>query len=456
MGTTATTQRRTGGRPARRLAGVAVAAVLSLVAAPGIAAAAPTNPSDAQIDAAQQQTQTAAQQVEAITAALAGAQASVDSAREESAIALDAFQGKQAEHEAAQVVADAATAAAAAAARDLEVARADVVSFARQSYQQGSTSPTLEALTTADGPAQMLERAALLEAAGAHQGDVVVRVTTAEEQARAAQEQAAAALADAAALEEEAAAALAVAEQYERDARAQAAALADQQAAVQQQLAQAQQSLQGLQAARAEAERFAAEQAAAAAAAAARAESERAAAAQRAATTPATTTPAPRATTQPVVRAPAATTPARPVPAAGAANGSAVETAIAAAREQLGVIYSWGGGSLTGPSMGWGIDAGIVGFDCSGLTRYAYAQAGISIPRNSSAQYKALPKVSRADLQRGDLVFWATNTSNASTIHHVAIYLGNDRILEAPQSGSRIRETSMRWGGFIGGARPSA
>jgi cell wall-associated NlpC family hydrolase len=106
--------------------------------------------------------------------------------------------------------------------------------------------------------------------------------------------------------------------------------------------------------------------------------------------------------------------------------------------------------------MGFGVDAGIVGFDCSGLTRYAYAQAGISLPRNSSAQYGALPKVSRADLQRGDLVFWATDTGSPSTIHHVALYLGDGQILEAPQSGSAVRVSSMRWSGFIGGARPSA
>jgi cell wall-associated NlpC family hydrolase len=141
---------------------------------------------------------------------------------------------------------------------------------------------------------------------------------------------------------------------------------------------------------------------------------------------------------------------------AGAGSASAVESAISAAREYLGTIYAWGGGSLSGPSEGWGIDAGVVGFDCSGLTRYAYAQAGISIPRNSSAQYSALPRVSRNDLQRGDLVFWATNTSRASTIHHVAIYLGGGQILEAPQSGSRVRVTAMRWTGFIGGVRPSA
>ncbi|OMQ16688.1 hypothetical protein A7K94_0200900, partial [Modestobacter sp. VKM Ac-2676] len=141
---------------------------------------------------------------------------------------------------------------------------------------------------------------------------------------------------------------------------------------------------------------------------------------------------------------------------AGAGSASAAETAIDAAERWLGTIYSWGGGALNGPSVGWGVDAGVVGFDCSGLTRYAYAQAGVSIPRNSSQQYRALPKVSRADLQRGDLVFWATDTSDPSTIHHVALYVGGGRILEAPQSGSVIRVASMRWGGFIGGVRPSA
>ena len=58
------------------------------------------------------------------------------------------------------------------------------------------------------------------------------------------------------------------------------------------------------------------------------------------------------------------------------------------------------------------------------------------------------------NLQRGDLVFWATNTSNPGTIHHVAIYLGGGSILEAPESGLTVRITSMRWRGFIGGARP--
>jgi cell wall-associated NlpC family hydrolase len=418
MATQITTQRR-GNRVARRLAGVVATAAVCLVAVPGVAGAAPTNPSDAQLTQAQQAQAAAAGQVGAISAALAAAQASLDAARAESAIALDTFQGKQADYEAAQAAAVTATATAQRARDDLAAARAAIASFARRSYVQGSTSPSLEALMTANGPAQMIERAALLKAAGSHQGDVVVQVAAAEQQATAADAAAQTALGQATTLKQEAADALASAETLEASARQQATDLATQQATMQQQLQQAQQTVLGLEGARSAAQQAAAGQVAA---------------------------------QHSVVSGGSA----GPATTAGAASSSAVETAIAAARNYLGTIYAWGGGSLSGPSAGWGIDEGVVGFDCSGLTRYAYAQAGIAIPRNATAQYLALPRVSRSDLQRGDLVFWATDTSSASTIHHVAIYLGNGSILEAPESGEVIRVTSMRWGGFIGGARPSA
>ena len=440
MGTQASTRRRTGDRIARRLAGLAAAATVCLVAVPGIAGATP-GPSDAQLDQAEQAQADAAAQVGTVTAALAGAQADLDAARARSAIALDTFQGKQAEYEAAQATADAAAATAQQARTDLAAARTAIADFARESYVQGSTSPTLEALMTADGPAQMMERAALLEAAGTHRGDVVVAFGAAEQQATAADAAAQDALAVAATLQQEAADALAEAEALEVGARQQATALTAQQATVLQQLEQAQQTLLGLEGARAAAEQLAAQQ-----------QADQEAAAARAAAAVRASVPQP-APVQHVVSTSTGSSTGAP---AGAGSASAVETAIAAARDHLGTIYAWGGGSLDGPSLGWGVDAGIVGFDCSGLTRYAYAQAGITIPRNSSAQYKALPKVSRSDLQRGDLVFWATNTANPSTIHHVAIYLGDGQILEAPQSGSVIRVTAMRWSGFIGGARPSA
>jgi cell wall-associated NlpC family hydrolase len=429
VGTQVGAGRRTGGRSVRRTAGAVALAAACLVLAPGIAAAAPTNPSDSQISAAQQAQDTAAQQVGVLSAQLASAQAQVDAANAASAIALDAFQGKQADYEAAQATAESAAAASRKADADLADARAAIADFARTSYMHGSTNPGMQALMTAGGPAQMLERAALLDAAGDHRADVVVQVTVAQEQATAADVAAQTALAAAATLKQQAADALAAAEQVEAGARQQAAAFASQQAAVQAQLAQAQQTLLGLEGARAAATQYTQQQAAAA---------------QRAAAAPQR------------VQSTGAAAAAAAGPRAGAGSSSAVETAISSARRYLGTTYAWGGGGLSGPSVGWGVDEGVVGFDCSGLTRYAYAQAGVSIARNSSQQYATLPKVSRGELQRGDLVFWALDTSRPSTIHHVAIYLGDGMILEAPQSNSVIRVTSMRWSGFIGGVRPSA
>jgi cell wall-associated NlpC family hydrolase len=400
---------------------VAIAAACLMVA-PGIAAAAPTNPSDAQMSAAQQAKNAAAQQVGALSAQLATAQAQADAANAASAIALDTFQGKQADYEAAQATAESAAAASRQADADLAAARAAIADFARTSYISGSTNPGMQSLLTAGGPAEMLERAALLDAAGNHRADVVAQVTVAQQAAAAADAAAQAALARAATLKQQAADALAAAEQVAAGARRQAAAFAARQAAMQTQLDQAQQTLLGLEGARAAAARYAQQQAA-----------------QRA-------TAAPQRVASPAASG----------PRAGAGSASAVETAISAAKRYLGTSYAWGGGALNGPSVGWGIDEGVVGFDCSGLTRYAYAQAGITIARNSTQQYATQPKVSRADLQRGDLVFWALDTSSPSTIHHVAIYLGDGQILEAPESGSVVRVTSMRWSGFIGGVRPSA
>src|SRR4029453_10103898 len=135
---------------------------------------------------------------------------------------------------------------------------------------------------------------------------------------------------------------------------------------------------------------------------------------------------------------------------------SAAQTAIDAAMAYLGTPYAWGGGGTRGPGPGQDPDEGVIGFDCSGLTQYAYAEAGIAISRNSRAQYASLPKVSSNDLRAGDLVFWATDVSSPGTIHHVAIWLGGNRILEAPQSGSVIKPSDMRWKGSAGPVRPSA
>jgi cell wall-associated NlpC family hydrolase len=138
------------------------------------------------------------------------------------------------------------------------------------------------------------------------------------------------------------------------------------------------------------------------------------------------------------------------------------QTVVNAAKAFLGTTYAWGGGDYNGPTLGIR-DGGVadrfgdykkIGFDCSGLALYAWAQVGVFLPHYSGYQYSGQPKVSRDNLQPGDLVFYAYNTSDPSTIHHVAIWLGNNQIIEAPNSGSYVKISTMYWNGFIGASRP--
>ncbi|WP_096301960.1 C40 family peptidase [Jatrophihabitans sp. GAS493] len=83
-------------------------------------------------------------------------------------------------------------------------------------------------------------------------------------------------------------------------------------------------------------------------------------------------------------------------------------------------------------------DCHITGFDCSGLVQYAYAHAGLTLPHSAAAQYNSGPHIDRADLQPGDLLFLSTDPSVPQLIHHVVIWLGNDSIIQAPESGQLI------------------
>ncbi|MFI5974632.1 NlpC/P60 family protein [Streptomyces sp. NPDC051452] len=118
------------------------------------------------------------------------------------------------------------------------------------------------------------------------------------------------------------------------------------------------------------------------------------------------------------------------------ASGRAA-AAFSAAQSQIGKPYVYG---ATGPSS----------FDCSGLTSWAYAQAGVSIPRTSQAQANIGTRItSQSDLQVGDLVFFF------SDIHHVGLYAGNGQILHAPRTGTVVRYESMSTigGPFMFGVR---
>ncbi|MFJ4276157.1 NlpC/P60 family protein [Streptomyces coelicoflavus] len=121
-------------------------------------------------------------------------------------------------------------------------------------------------------------------------------------------------------------------------------------------------------------------------------------------------------------------------------------TAINAAKGMLGTPYSWGGGSASGPSTGTCCSPSgrtgksVSGFDCSGLTLYAYAKSGITLPRTAAAQYAASEPVKPGNVKPGDLVFYG---SSAATIHHVGIYVGDGWMIDAPRPGTLVRYSPM-------------
>ncbi|MCV7298970.1 NlpC/P60 family peptidoglycan endopeptidase RipA [Mycobacterium barrassiae] len=121
----------------------------------------------------------------------------------------------------------------------------------------------------------------------------------------------------------------------------------------------------------------------------------------------------------------------------------ATEYVINRAMSQLGVPYSWGGGNAAGKSRGIDSGANTVGFDCSGLMLYAFAGVGIKLDHYSGSQYNAGRKVPSAEARRGDMLFWGPNASQ-----HVALYLGDGKMIEAPYTGSVVKISPVRTSGM--------
>ena len=108
---------------------------------------------------------------------------------------------------------------------------------------------------------------------------------------------------------------------------------------------------------------------------------------------------------------------------------------VAYARSRLGCPYVW---AASGPRS----------FDCSGLMMWCYRQIGISLPHSSRAQINVGQRVSRSNLQAGDLVFFG------SPIHHVGMYIGGGMMIEAPYTGARVRIAGAFRGDYAGACRP--
>ena len=111
-------------------------------------------------------------------------------------------------------------------------------------------------------------------------------------------------------------------------------------------------------------------------------------------------------------------------------------TAIATAMTYLGVPYVWGGESYGG-------------VDCSGLTMLAWESAGVDLPHLSRAQYGYGTHVPLGDMEAGDLIFWSSDGTQ-SGIYHVALYLGDGEMIEAPTFGVPVRVTGVySWGSLM-------
>ncbi|MGP3987681.1 C40 family peptidase [Streptomyces sp. 3N207] len=121
--------------------------------------------------------------------------------------------------------------------------------------------------------------------------------------------------------------------------------------------------------------------------------------------------------------------------------------AIAFAQSKLGTPYLWGGNGT--PEQGGR-------FDCSGLTKAAFAKVGVELPRVANDQYNTGPHPKRGELLPGDLVFFAHDLNNSRSIHHVGIYVGGGKMINAPYTGAKIRYDPIDSPDYFGATRPSA
>jgi cell wall-associated NlpC family hydrolase len=404
-------------------------------------------PTKDQVAAAKRHVEQATRDVGAIKASLLMANQRLEDAATKAEMASENYNGAMWRLDDARKDVASAKAEAARARRTVAEQRDAIGALVASSYQQGGDLAAVNALVGADGPEGVMEQYATFQGAHDSLKADYDRFAASQALAEAFERRAEKAEAKAERLAEEARVAKEQAAQAAAAAQATAAQIAAEKTRLIRELAKAQDISVSLarkrQAAleeiareraaaraRAEAERRAREQAAreravarARARAEARAEAQRRRqAAQRAQQT---TQAAPVAAPTPA-SPPPAPAPSLPQPPSG--SGGA-DRAIAFAKAQLGEPYVWGA-------------AGPDAWDCSGLMLGAWAQAGVDLPHYSVAQYYAGTPISVGDLRPGDLVFWGT-TSSPSSIHHVAMYIGNGQIIHAPRTGRPVEIDSM-------------
>jgi len=423
----------------RRGLTVSTLALVILFGAGGTGLAAPPpppNPSDSELNNSKADANAKAGEVGRLTNQLAQAeqklsqlQDDVELKQEEANKALVDLQSAQDAAAQAENDARAARTEADAAAAAIEKARNDLRTFAAASFQQGSTVGSLSAYLSADSPKDMLARAQLLDAVGGDRLNALDRLQQAQTE-KSNKDSAARKAAEIAQQKQDAArqaknsadSAQSAAIEAQDSQASQNTQLEKNKSDVEQQLYTAQSKVSGLQGQRQRYQDWLAEKQ--------REDDERA--------------------RQAALGSSGGGRPASK-PAAGPA-GSSIEAVIARALSKIGLPYAWGGGNASGPTRGIR-DGGVadrygdynkIGFDCSGLMIYAFA--GVTgLPHYGGYQYTAGRRVPLSQMRRGDMLFWG----GAGGIHHVALYLGGGQMVEAPQSGLRVRVAPVRYGGIM-------
>jgi cell wall-associated NlpC family hydrolase len=399
----------------------------------------PPNPSDSELNSSKAQANAKAGEVGRLTNQLAQAeqklsqlQDDVEFKQEEANKALVDLQSAQDAAAQAENDAKAARTEADAAAAAIEKARNDLKTFAAASFQQGSTVGSLSAYLSADSPKDMLARAQLLDAVGGDRLNALDRLQQAQTD-KSNKDSAARKAAEIAQQKQDAArqakdgadAAQTSAMRAQDSQESQNSALQANKSSVEQQLFTAQAKVNGLQGQRQRYQDWLAQKQ--------REDDERA----RQAALGSSGSGGGRPSGGPAPSAPA---------------GASIEAVIARALSKLGMPYAWGGGNASGPTRGIR-DGGVadrygdynkIGFDCSGLMIYAFAGVR-ALSHYSGYQYTSGRRVPLSQMRRGDMLFWG----GGAGIHHVALYLGGGQMVEAPQSGLRVRIAPVRYGGIM-------
>jgi cell wall-associated NlpC family hydrolase len=379
-------------------------------------------PTQAQVDKAKAAADLKAGDVAALQASLAVANARLQAAADRAEVAAEAYNGAMWRLQQAQKATADAKAAVADALAHVAEQRAGIAQLVTQSYQDGTVLNGVTAFLGADGPAGVMSRMGVVQSAGDSMQARFDQYSALNALARVAEDKAEKAEKKQTALAEKAQSLRDEAAQAANSAASETARIAGERRTLIQELAKAQKVSVELATQRQKSlEKKAEEATAKAAAAAAKAQAQKA------------KDQADQAKTQADLTQDQLAElgvdggwdlPGLPVPAGTSAGARA---AIEFARQQLGEPYVW---AAAGPDA----------WDCSGLTMMAWQQGGIALPHYSAAQYQQTKHITITQLQPGDLVFWGTSPN---TIHHVALYIGNDQIIQAPKTGDVVKVSPL-------------